>query len=82
MEGVEYLKTYGWRAAHIVYENAKLRNENQVKKLVYWGMWVIMTILVGYENNDIMLRVWEKVDWMVWHSDFEHLHRRLLPRVN
>ena len=38
MEGVEYLKTYGWRAAHIVYENAKLRNENQVKKLVYWGM--------------------------------------------
>ena len=32
MEGVEYLKTYGWRAAHIVFENAKLRNENQVKK--------------------------------------------------
>ena len=31
MEGVEYLKTYGWRAAHIVYENAKLRNENKLK---------------------------------------------------
>ena len=38
MVGVEYLKTYGWRAVQIVYENAKLRNENQVKQLFYWGM--------------------------------------------
>ena len=35
-----------------------------------------------YGNNDKKLRVWEKMDWMVFHSDSKHLHQRLLPAMH
>ena len=37
---------------------------NQVKQLVFRGMWVLMMVLVGYGSNANRLRVWEKVNWM------------------
>ena len=37
--------------------------------------------IVGYRSNDNGLRVWEKVDWMVSHSDSKHLHQRQLPGI-
>ena len=38
-------------------------------------------LLVGYGSNDYMLRVWEKVKWIVFHSDCEHLNQRLPPAI-
>ena len=37
---------------------------------------------VGYGSNDNRLRVWEKVDWMVFHSDSKYLHQRQLPVIH
>ena len=39
-------------------------------------------VLVGYGSNDNKLRLWKKVDWMVFHSVCKHLHQRLLPAVH
>ena len=39
-------------------------------------------VLVGYESNDNRLRVWEKGDWMAFHSDRKHLHHRLQPLLH
>ena len=36
-------------------------------------------VLVGYGSNGNRLRVWEKVDWMVFHSNRKDLPQRLLP---
>ena len=33
------------------------------------GIWVLLMMLVGYGSNGNRLRLWEKVDWMVCHSD-------------
>ena len=49
------------------------------KQLVFRGIWVLGMVLVGYGSNDNRLRVWEKVDWMVYHSDCRYLHQGLLP---
>ena len=42
------------------------------------GMWGLVMVLVGYGTNDIRLRVWEMVEWMICHSFCKHLHQRLL----
>ena len=34
-------------------------------------------VLTGYGINDNRLRAWEKLDWMVFHSDWKHLHHLL-----
>ena len=45
-------------------------------KLSNWlGMGVFVMILVGYRNNDNKLKVWENVDWIVFHSNRKHLHQ-------
>ena len=31
-------------------------------------MWVLVVLLVGYGSNGNRLRVWEKVDWMIYVS--------------
>ena len=38
-------------------------------------------VLVGYGSSDNKFSVWEKVDRMVCHSDYEHLHQRLLSAI-
>ena len=45
-------------------------------------MRVLVIILVGYEINDNKLRVRDREDWMVFHSDWKHLHQRLLAIGN
>ena len=57
-------------------------DENQLKKLVSRGMWVLVMVLVGHGRNNNRLRVWETVDWMVCYSDCKHLHERLLPEMH
>ena len=47
-------------------------NENQVPVMV----------LLGYASIDNRLRVWEKVEWMVCHSDYKPLHQRVLPAIH
>ena len=39
-------------------------------------------VLVGNEINDNRLRVWEKMDWLVFGSDCKNLHQRLLPAIH
>ena len=41
-----------------------------------------LMVLVGYGSNNNRLSVREKVDWMVYHSAFKHLHQRLLPAIH
>ena len=36
---------------------------------------------VGYGSNDNRLRVWEKLDYIVCHSDSNHSHQRLLSAI-
>ena len=33
-------------------------------------------VLVGYGSNDNKIRVGEKVNWIICHSDCKHLHQR------
>ena len=35
-------------------------------------------VLVGHGCNDYRLRIWEKVNWIVFHSDSKHIYQRLL----
>ena len=44
-------------------------------------MWVLVMALVGYGSNDNKFKVWEKVDWMVYHSDCKYLYQMLLPAM-
>ena len=37
-----------------------------------------MNVLVGYGSNNNRLRVYEKVDWQVCHSDLNRLPQRVL----
>ena len=40
-------------------------------------------VLLGYESNDDKLMVWRRVvGWIVCHSDYKHLHQRLLPAIH
>ena len=41
-----------------------------------------MMILIGYEVNENRLKIRDKEDWMVFHSDWKHLHQRLLAIGN
>ena len=38
-------------------------------------------VLVRYGSNDNSLKVWKKVDLIVFHSDCKHLHRRLQTAI-
>ena len=53
----------------------KTYNENQVKQLVCRGTSVLLMALLGYGINHNRLRVREKMDWMVFHSDWKHLYQ-------
>ena len=37
-----------------------------------------MLVLVGYGSNNNTLRVYEKVDWLLCHSDLKNLSQRVL----
>ena len=39
-------------------------------------------VLVGHRGSDNKFRAWEKVDWIVGHSDYKHLHQNLLPEIH
>ena len=41
-----------------------------------------MFALVGYGGNNNRFRVYEKVDWMVCHSDFKHLPKGALLSIH
>ena len=56
-------------------------DKNKVKQLVSRAMWVLVKVLVEYGSNDNMVRVWEKINWMVCHFDSKHLHQKLLPPI-
>ena len=45
-------------------------------------MCVLVIVLVGYGSNDNRLRVWEKMNSKVFHSDHIDLHRRVLPAIH
>ena len=49
----------------------------------FLGMLTLMMVLLVYGSNHNRLKVdWEKVDWMVCHSDHKHFHQRLLPIIH
>ena len=54
----------------------------KINQMVSRGMWVVVMVLVGYWSNDNRLRVWEKTDWIICHSDCKHLLQRLLSVVH
>ena len=41
-----------------------------------------MIILIGYGSNNNRLRIYEKMDWMVSHSDLMHLPQRILLSIH
>ena len=41
-----------------------------------------MIVSVGYGSNNKSLRVYEKVDWLVCHSDLKHLPQRVLLAIH
>ena len=41
------------------------------------GLQGLVMLLVGYGSNNNWLRIEERVEWVVWHSDFNHLYQRL-----
>ena len=51
-----------------------------VRQVVSIGF--IIMVLVGYGSNDNRLRIWERVEWMVCHSDRKHLYQRPLPAIH
>ena len=54
-----------------------------VKQLVSSDMWGLVIVLIGY-GSDNRLKVWKRVECMVFHSDRKHLHlhQRLLPAIH
>ena len=49
-----------------------------IKQLISRGTRGIVIVLVGYGSNNNRLRVYEKVDWLLCHSDLKHLSQRVL----
>ena len=49
-----------------------------IKQLVSRGTGGLVIILVGYGSNNNRLRVYEKVHWLLCHSDLKHLPQRVL----
>ena len=39
-------------------------------------------VLAGYKSNDNRLRIWEKRDCMVFHTDLKNIYHRLLPLIH
>ena len=39
-------------------------------------------VLLVYGSNEYRLKISEKVDGMVCHSNCKHLHQRLLPAIH
>ena len=65
----------------IVYENANFGIKNAtIKELVSRRMWSLVIVLVRYESN--RLRVYEKVNWMVYQSDLKRLSQRVLLAIH
>lgn len=52
-----------------------------VKKLVSKGVWNLLKVLENYGYNGNRWMVWERVEWMVWHSDLKYLRQRLLLTI-
>ena len=59
----------------------KLNYEN--KKTVFWRRFIVSmeVMIIGYGSNDNRVRIWERVEWMICHSDYKYLHQRLLPAI-
>ena len=64
-----------------IWEFLKLKTAS-VKQLVSSDMWGLVIVLNGY-GSDNRLKVWKRVECMVFHSDRKHLHlhQRLLPAI-
>ena len=43
---------------------------------------MIVMVLLEYGTNDNIMRVWEKVNWMICHSDCKYLHQRILLGIH
>ena len=42
----------------------------------------LVIVLVGYGSNNNRLRVYERVDWLFFHSDLKHLPQRVLLAIH
>ena len=65
--------------AWIVYDNGNFRikiatTERQVSR----GMWDSVIMLVGYGSHKIRLRIYENVDWTVFHSVYKFFPQTVL----
>ena len=49
---------------------------------VYRGILVLVLELVGYGSNENRLSVLVKVNWMVFHSFWKHLHQREVLEIH
>ena len=49
---------------------------NSVLDAVHW-----QGLSVGCKSDYHKLRIWERKEWMVCHSDRKYLHHRLLPAI-
>ena len=45
-------------------------------------MGVLVMVLLGCGSDENKLRLWKKVNWMVFHSVCKYLHQRLLPAMH
>ena len=54
--------------------------KSSFKQLVSREQWVLGILLVGYWSNEN--RVWENMDWIIFHFDCKHLHQRVLPAIH
>ena len=52
-----------------------------VRQLVFRGMWFLVIVSVGYGSNN-RLSGWERVVWMICHSNHKYLQQRLLPTIH
>ena len=69
----------GGEGALIVYDNVNFRKKVvTTKQLVSRRMWDLVIILAGYGSNNIRLRVYENVDWTVFHSDDNFFLQKVL----
>ena len=81
-------KDWNYKAIHACYTVSQLNGENLLMScpfelclLVSREMWVLAIVLVGYGRNGSRLKVWEKVDWVICHSNCKHLYQKLLPEI-
>ena len=66
-----------------MYENANFRMKIvTMKQMVSRRMRGLVIVLVGYGSNNNRLKIYEKVYWMVCHSDFKHLPQGALLAIH